>query len=64
MKPTAPAQLAAAAVAAVLMGSASAQPAVDFKAAKIEILPVQGNVYMLAGPAGNSTVQEIGRAHV
>jgi len=51
------ARFAAAAVAATMMGAASAQPAVDFAAAKIEILPVQGNVYMLVGPVGNSTVQ-------
>ncbi|HEX5049822.1 MAG TPA: MBL fold metallo-hydrolase [Gammaproteobacteria bacterium] len=51
------ARFAAAAVAASWIAAASAQPAVDFKAAKIEILPVQGNVYMLVGPVGNSTVQ-------
>jgi glyoxylase-like metal-dependent hydrolase (beta-lactamase superfamily II) len=51
------ATFAAAAVAASWIAAASAQPAVDFKAAKIEILPVQGNVYMLVGPVGNSTVQ-------
>jgi glyoxylase-like metal-dependent hydrolase (beta-lactamase superfamily II) len=59
MKPvsSALARLAVAAVAASLIGAASAQPAVDFAKAKIEILPVQGNVYMLVGPVGNSTVQ-------
>jgi cyclase len=51
------ARFAAAAGAAAVIGAASAQPAVDFAAAKIEILPVQGNVYMLVGPVGNSTVQ-------
>ena len=50
-------RFAAAAGAVTLIGAASAQPAVDFAAAKIEILPVQGNVYMFVGPVGNSTVQ-------
>jgi cyclase len=50
-------RLAQAFAAAAVVGAASAQPAVDFANAKIEILPVQGNVYMLAGPVGNSTVQ-------
>jgi cyclase len=44
-------------VAAAIAGIVHAQPRVDFAAAKIEILPVQGNVYMLVGPVGNSTVQ-------
>ncbi|MGD8323692.1 MAG: MBL fold metallo-hydrolase [Gammaproteobacteria bacterium] len=30
---------------------------VDFAAAEINVLHVQGNVYMLAGPVGNTTVQ-------
>ena len=31
----------------------------------VEVLPVQGNVYLVAGGASNITVQkEIGRAHV
>lgn len=47
--------IAVAAMAAA--GVAASQPRVDFAAAKIEILPVQGNVYMLVGPVGNSTVQ-------
>ena len=34
-----------------------AQPAIDFASAKIEVLPVRGNVYMLVGPIGNSAVQ-------
>ena len=44
-------------VATALVSPALAQPAVDFAAAQIEILPVQGNVYMLVGPVGNSVVQ-------
>jgi glyoxylase-like metal-dependent hydrolase (beta-lactamase superfamily II) len=47
----------ACAAAAAFIGIADAQPRVDFASAKIEILPVQGNVYMLVGPVGNSTVQ-------
>ena len=50
-------RLALAFAAATALAAASAQPAIDFAAAKIEILPVQGNVYMLVGPIGNSTVQ-------
>jgi glyoxylase-like metal-dependent hydrolase (beta-lactamase superfamily II) len=46
---------------AVVAGTAPptvhAQPAVDFSAAEIAVLPVKGNVYMLVGPVGNSTVQ-------
>jgi glyoxylase-like metal-dependent hydrolase (beta-lactamase superfamily II) len=36
---------------------AGAQSGVDFSTAEIRILPVQGNVYMLVGPIGNTTVQ-------
>jgi cyclase len=50
-------RLAQAFAAAAAMAAASAQPAANFAGANIEILPVQGNVYMLAGPVGNSTVQ-------
>lgn len=52
---------AATVLVAVLGGmtatSCRAQPAVDFAAATIEVLPVSGNVYMLVGPIGNSAVQ-------
>ena len=50
-------RLGACAAAAALIGMADAQPRIDFASAKIEILPVQGDVYMLVGPVGNSTVQ-------
>lgn len=49
--------LLAAAVAAVSAASVNAQPAIDFTTARIEVLPVRGNVYMLVGPIGNSTLQ-------
>jgi cyclase len=39
-----------------LVAQAGAQ-GVDFSTAEIHILPVQGNVYMLVGPVGNSTIQ-------
>jgi glyoxylase-like metal-dependent hydrolase (beta-lactamase superfamily II) len=45
------------AVAGVAATTVHAQPAVDFASAKIEVLPVSGNVYMLVGPIGNSVVQ-------
>jgi cyclase len=45
------------AVAAVTAATGHAQPAIDFASAKIEVLPVSGNVYMLVGPIGNSAVQ-------
>jgi glyoxylase-like metal-dependent hydrolase (beta-lactamase superfamily II) len=45
------------AVGSAIATTAAAQPAVDFAKAKIEVLPVRGNVYMLAGPVGNSAVQ-------
>jgi cyclase len=51
------AAVAVAGVASAQPRSANAQPRIDFAAAKIEILPVQGSVYMLVGPVGNSTVQ-------
>lgn len=41
--------------ALAIAGPASAQP--DFSSAAIHVLPVQGSVYMLVGPVGNSTVQ-------
>ncbi len=37
------------------MGLAAAQPNPD--AAQLQMYPVQGNVYMLAGAGGNITVQ-------
>jgi glyoxylase-like metal-dependent hydrolase (beta-lactamase superfamily II) len=43
--------------AALGIGVAGAQPRAVPAAAKVEILPVQGNVYMLVGPIANSTVQ-------
>ena len=43
--------------AALGVGVAGAQSRTDSSTAKIEILPVQGNVYMLVGPVANSTVQ-------
>ena len=47
--------------AAAVLASLAAMPAlaqdIDFSAAEIHILPVQGSVYMLVGPVGNSTVQ-------
>jgi cyclase len=46
-----------AAVASVTATTSDAQPAIDFASAKIEVLPVRGNVYMLVGPIGNSAVQ-------
>ncbi|HEY5569195.1 MAG TPA: MBL fold metallo-hydrolase [Gammaproteobacteria bacterium] len=45
----------AALAAVVIAGPAGAQ--LDFSSAEIHVLPVQGNVYMLVGPLGNSTVQ-------
>jgi cyclase len=48
--PTTLAPLLAAAAAAAHVSPAFAQP-------KIEVLPAQGNVFMIAGPAGNTTVQ-------
>jgi glyoxylase-like metal-dependent hydrolase (beta-lactamase superfamily II) len=54
--PRGPAALAAVAAFAAAVLPAGAQN-VDFAAAEIEIVPVQGNVYMLVGPIGNSTVQ-------
>jgi len=36
---------------------AAAQPQQNFDAVQIQVLPVQGNVYMLAGAGGNITVQ-------
>jgi glyoxylase-like metal-dependent hydrolase (beta-lactamase superfamily II) len=39
---------------------AFAQAGVDFSTAEIRVWPVQGNVYMLVGPGGNTTVQ-VGR---
>jgi glyoxylase-like metal-dependent hydrolase (beta-lactamase superfamily II) len=44
-------------LAAALPSLAAAQQGIDFAAAQIHVLPVQGNVYMLVGPIGNSTVQ-------
>lgn len=43
------------AASAGFIGHALAQQ--DFSGAQIHILPVQGNVHMLVGPVGNSTVQ-------
>ncbi len=37
--------------------SAFGQPSRDFSAVEIEVLPVQGDVYMLVGAGGNITVQ-------
>ena len=48
--------LAAVASAGIIKG-AHAQQGQDFSTAEINVLPVQGNVYMLVGPVGNSTVQ-------
>ena len=45
------------AVAVITGAVGHAQPAIDFASAKIEIMPVSGNVYMLVGPIGNSAVQ-------
>lgn len=41
---------------AVTGGAAHAQ-GIDFSSALIEVWPVQGNIYMLVGPVGNTTVQ-------
>jgi glyoxylase-like metal-dependent hydrolase (beta-lactamase superfamily II) len=43
-------------LALLLAGAAHAQD-IDFSSARIEVWPVQGNVYMLVGPVGNTTVQ-------
>lgn len=43
--------------AAAAIGASNAQPSAKAASAKISILPVQGNVYMLVGPKANSTVQ-------
>jgi len=37
--------------------TALAQPAQNFDSVQIQLLPVQGNVYMLAGAVGNITLQ-------
>ena len=42
---------------AVAVTAGHTQPTIDFASAKIEVLPVSGNVYMLVGPIGNSAVQ-------
>ncbi len=39
-----------------MLGRSHAQ-GVDFSTAEIHVLPVQGNVYMLVGPIGNTTIQ-------
>jgi cyclase len=41
----------------LVAGAANAQQGIDFDSAEIHVLHVQGNVYMLVGPVGNSTVQ-------
>jgi len=43
--------------AVTLTALALAQPAPDFDKIEIQTLPVQGNVYLLASPLGNVTVQ-------
>ena len=40
---------------AVLLAFAAAKPV--FAQAELEVLPAQGNVFMIAGPGGNTTVQ-------
>ena len=50
------ARWACAAAAAALTATVHAQR-IDFDNAEIAVLPVQGNVYMLVGPVGNTTVQ-------
>jgi glyoxylase-like metal-dependent hydrolase (beta-lactamase superfamily II) len=52
-----PAGAALVAVALLLSGPAAAQGERDFAGVEIEVLPVQGNVYMLIGAGGNTTVQ-------
>ena len=44
-------------LAGVVAFSAFGQPSRDFSAVEIEVLPVQGSVYMLVGAGGNITVQ-------
>ena len=41
---------------AICLGAGAAAQNIDFSSAEIHVLPVQGNVYMLVGPVGNSTV--------
>ena len=50
-------------LAAVVTACAFAQPKATAPAPGIEVLPVQDNVYMIAGPGGNTTVQ-IGKTGV
>lgn len=41
----------------VAVGSGAYAQGIDFSSARIEVWPVQGNIYMLVGPVGNTTVQ-------
>jgi len=47
----------AAIAALVLTAPAVVAQEIDFSTAEIHVLPVQGNVYMLVGPIGNTTIQ-------
>lgn len=48
---------------AATVGGARAQPILSAEEGEIQVLPVQGNVYLLAGAGGNVTVQ-VGRSGV
>src|ERR1700674_2518436 len=49
--------LAAAAVTLAITGSLRAQQQQNFDNVQIQVLPVQGNIYMLSGAGGNITLQ-------
>jgi cyclase len=53
-----PTGLAGVLLAVLVTGSPlSLAQGIDFSSAQISVLPVQGNIYMLVGPVGNTTVQ-------